>query len=108
MRQTKEMLERGHIENIENKEKRKRTDKEGDLRKQDDATDLPAVVPEQQSQRERELQIMRKVMRKWWRLAGLPGHPRMCEEKGEEFGVLWTKGIAPRLEGRIKIIGESA
>lgn len=74
---------------------------------EDDASDLPAVTSEQQSQRERELQIMRKVMRKWWRLAGLPGHPRMCEEKGETFGVMWTKGIAPRLEGRIKIIGDN-
>lgn len=75
---------------------------------EDDASDLPAVIPAQQSRRERELQIMRKVMRKWWRLTGLPGHPRMCEEKGEEFGVLWTKGIAPRLEGRIKIVGVNA
>ena len=75
---------------------------------ENDASDLPAVIPDQQSRRERELQIMRKVMRKWWRLAGLPGHPRMCEEKGEEFGVMWTKGIAPRLEGRIRIVGEDA
>ncbi|GAB7358910.1 hypothetical protein MBLNU230_g4131t1 [Neophaeotheca triangularis] len=51
---------------------------------------------------ERELQLMRKVMRKWWRLAGLKGHPRMCEElAGGEFGVDWTRGIAPRVEGRI-------
>ncbi|KAM3425076.1 hypothetical protein BST61_g7043 [Cercospora zeina] len=58
--------------------------------------------------RERELHIMRKVMKKWWRLAGLPGNPRMVEQKGDEFAVAWTKGIAPRLEGRIKIIGVSA
>ena len=79
-----------------------------DSESEDDTMDIPAVIPAQQSQRERELQIMRKVMRKWWRLAGLPGHPRMCEAEGEEFGVGWTKGIAPRLEGRIKIIGAEA
>ena len=62
----------------------------------DDLPDDPA--------RERELAIMRKVMRKWWRLAGLPGNPRMVEQKGDEFAVAWTKGIAPRLEGRIKMI----
>lgn len=63
----------------------------------DDLPDDPA--------RERELAIMRKVMRKWWRLAGLPGNPRMVEQKGDEFAVAWTKGIAPRLEGRIRIVG---
>ncbi|USW49293.1 Putative 5'-Nucleotidase/apyrase, metallo-dependent phosphatase, 5'-Nucleotidase domain superfamily [Septoria linicola] len=57
---------------------------------------------------ERELAIKRKVMRKWWRLAGLPGNPRMVEQKGDEFAVAWTKGIAPRLEGRIKIVGVEA
>ncbi|KAF2458684.1 5'-nucleotidase [Lineolata rhizophorae] len=54
--------------------------------------------------RENELAIMRKVMRKWWRLAGLKGHPGLCDELGEgEFVVNWTKAVAPRLEGRIKI-----
>ncbi|OCL12288.1 5'-nucleotidase [Glonium stellatum] len=60
-------------------------------------------VPTLISQREHELIIMRKVMRKWWRLAGLPGHPKLCDELGEgEFMINWTKAIAPRLEGRIK------
>lgn len=67
-------------------------------------SDIPAVGA-RQTQRERELIIMRKVMRKWWRLAGLAGHPAMCEEVGEEFGMHWTKGICPRLEGRIRMIG---
>lgn len=71
---------------------------------EDDSTDLPAVAVEP-SGRERELVIMRKVMRKWWRLAGMHGHPAMCDEMGEEFGVHWTKGICPKLEGRIKMVG---
>lgn len=78
---------------------------EHDSDSEDDATDVPAV-PTNLSEKERELVIMRKVMRKWWRLAGMKGHPNMCSEVGEEFGVHWTRGIAPRAEGRIKIINE--
>jgi 5'-nucleotidase len=41
---------------------------------------------------EKELAIKRKVMRKWWRLARLPGQPRVCDDLGEgEFAVSWTK-----------------
>lgn len=68
-----------------------------------DHTDVPPV-PTDPTARERELLIMRKVIRKWWRIAGLKGRPSMCAEQGEEFGVPWTRGIAPRLEGRINII----
>ncbi|TKA75911.1 hypothetical protein B0A49_04172 [Cryomyces minteri] len=69
---------------------------------EDDASELKPV-PTDVSQRERELVIMRKVTKKWWRLAKLPGHPSLCDEEDEgEFVVHWTKGIAPRLEGRIK------
>ena len=70
---------------------------------EDEHSDLPAVLTEQTA-RDRELLIMRKVMKKWWRLAGLSGHPNLADEQGEEFGVHWTKAIAPQLEGRIKII----
>jgi hypothetical protein len=47
-------------------------------------------------------------MRKWWRLTGLKGHPAMCEEVGDDFGVSWTKGVAPRVEGRIRCLGVEA
>ncbi|KIW20494.1 hypothetical protein PV08_01069 [Exophiala spinifera] len=51
-----------------------------------------------------ELKIIRQVMRKWRRLAGLQGHSECCENmKEEEFQVDWTKAIAPRLEGRIQM-----
>lgn len=40
---------------------------------------------------EKELRIMRKVMKKWWRLAGLKGMPAVCAEEGEEFQVNWTR-----------------
>jgi 5'-nucleotidase len=52
---------------------------------------------------ERELLIMRRVMKKWWRLAGLKGHPGLADT--DEFSTVhWTKAIAPRLEGRIKMV----
>lgn len=44
------------------------------------------------SEREHQLMIMRKVIRKWWRLAGLKGEPRVMDTEDEgEFVVPWTK-----------------
>jgi hypothetical protein len=68
---------------------------------EDDDADLPEAPA-----KERQLRIMRTVMRKWRRVAGLPGHADMCEQKGDEFAVPWTRGIAPRLEGRIRMVGD--
>ncbi|KIW04160.1 uncharacterized protein PV09_04967 [Verruconis gallopava] len=68
---------------------------------ENDFTPVPDIV----AAHERELAIMRKVMRKWRRLAGLPGDPALCDKMDEgEFTVNWTKAIAPRLEGRIKMV----
>ena len=58
------------------------------------------------SEAEKKLVLARKVVRKWWRLAGLKGHPALCDgEAGEDFSVPWTKGVAPRVEGRIRCLG---
>lgn len=55
----------------------------------------------------REKEILRRVMGKWWRLAGIKGSPKLCDELGYgDFQVNWTKAIAPRLEGRIKEVGD--
>jgi 5'-nucleotidase len=55
---------------------------------------------------DKQTEMIRRVMRKWWRVAGLKGNPNLCDElDGGEFQVNWTKAIAPRLEGRIKEIG---
>ena len=55
---------------------------------------------------ERQKEVVRRVMRKWWRLAGLKSSPNLCDELGQnEFVVNWTKAIAPRLEGRIREVG---
>lgn len=58
---------------------------------------------------DRELHLSRKYMRRWWKAAGLPGHPNLVEERVESPGLTWTKGITPRVEGRIKMInGQNA
>ena len=53
---------------------------------------------------EREAYVVRRAMAKWWRLAGLKGSARLCDEEGDAV-VSWTTGIAPRVEGRIKAVG---
>lgn len=62
-----------------------------DYESEDERSDIKAV-PTEVTDRERELMIMRKVMRKWWRITGLPGHPQLCDVRGAgEFMVNWTK-----------------
>ncbi|KAL6708949.1 hypothetical protein ACN47E_002076 [Coniothyrium glycines] len=71
---------------------------------EDDGPMFDSRVPIQFT--ERQAEIVRKVMRKWWRVAGLKGSPKLCDELGDgEFRINWTKAIAPRLEGRIKEVG---
>jgi hypothetical protein len=52
--------------------------------------------------------VARKACRKWWRAARMKGHPGTVEEEAEdEDGAKrceWTKGIAPKVEGRIIIL----
>lgn len=87
--------------------KRRNTVVEGqviDLDSEEDSS-ASATSPTDANESERRLGIMRKVMRKWWRLAGLHGHPSIAHENLGEFDVEWPRGIAPRLEGRIKIAG---
>ncbi|KAF1950896.1 5'-nucleotidase-like protein [Byssothecium circinans] len=57
---------------------------------------------------EREFSVLRKVTKKWWRLAGLKGQPKCADEiGGDELRVDWTKAIAPRVEGRITEVKSS-
>lgn len=42
------------------------------------------------AKRERNLKLARKVTKKWWRLAGLPGQPKCCDEVFE-LNVDWTR-----------------
>lgn len=57
---------------------------------------------------EAELGVVRKAMKKWWRLAGLKGQPKCADELDTgELRVDWTKAIAPRVEGRIVEVGKA-
>ncbi|KAH8879186.1 Metallo-dependent phosphatase [Thozetella sp. PMI_491] len=54
---------------------------------------------------ERELAIMRRVFRKWCRLARV--HSECGDSlKEDEFEVNWTQAVAPRVEGRIRRVGQ--
>jgi len=71
---------------------------------EDDGPMYDSRVPIQFTEFQKE--VIRKVMRKWWRVAGLKGASNPCDElDGGEFQVNWTKAIAPRLEGRIREVG---
>jgi 5'-nucleotidase len=53
---------------------------------------------------DRELEVMRRVFHKWCRLAGVRGEA--CDSLSvAEIACGWAKAIAPRVEGRIRIIG---
>lgn len=55
---------------------------------------------------ERELAVMRKVFRRWCRRAGV--HASAEGELGEdEVDCDWTRAIAPKVEGRIVMLGEA-
>jgi len=55
---------------------------------------------------DKELTIMRKVFRKWCRLAGVQA--RACDNLGaDEVEVLWTKAVAPKIEGRIMMVDQT-
>ena len=57
---------------------------------------------------ERTLRVMRMVMNKWRRLAGIDS-AKSCDSLREgEFHVEWTRAIAPKVEGRINIVGVAA
>lgn len=79
--------------------RREESDSEGDEDEDEEAEkDVEGV--------EKELQTMRRVFRKWARLAGV--ECKVCEELNEsDFEVDWTKAIAPRIEGRITQIGDA-
>lgn len=53
---------------------------------------------------DKELSIMRRVFSKWARLAGVECNV-VDELKEGEFQVDWTRAIAPRVEGRITMVG---
>jgi 5'-nucleotidase len=80
------------------------SDSEAEVENENKTKTSPATA--ESSEVEKKLVLARRVVRKWWRLAGLKGHPALCEGgAGEDFSVPWTKGVAPRIEGRIRCLG---
>lgn len=72
-----------------------------------DANDIPSLPEEKDAiKKERELKLTRKTLRKWRRVAGCREHADTCDAEDEENGsVDWTRGIEPKCEGRITVIG---
>ena len=56
---------------------------------------------------DRNFRLARAVAKKWMRLAKMTERSLVVDDAAEEFTPAWTKGIAPRLEGRIKILSSS-
>lgn len=63
---------------------------------------LPGPNTRHADPHDRASHLARLVARKWVRLAGVKSG--LVEEAGEEFTPEWTRGIAPRVEGRIRIV----
>ena len=83
----------GNTESTDIREVKEAIDKAAHGEDDDDAhTDEPEHVREAADKREREMHLIKKVSRKWRRLAGLPGHPHCCDSMEEgEFTVDWTR-----------------
>lgn len=68
-------------------------------------TQEPDEVLDEVRMQKKQMHIMRQVVNKWRRLAGV-SQPQSCDNIREgEFQVDWTRAIAPRVEGRIRIVG---
>jgi 5'-nucleotidase, C-terminal domain len=68
-------------------------------------TSTPAHLSEEFS--DNLFRLARQYAKKWMRLAGVKEEGvAMVDESSEDALPSWTKGIAPRLEGRIRIVGE--
>jgi 5'-nucleotidase len=56
---------------------------------------------------EQEVVLVRRVLKKWRRLAGVKVDGETCDSmKIDEFNVSWTNAVAPQLEGRIQLVDE--
>lgn len=62
---------------------------------------------EEEEDEERELRIMRKAFRRWCRKAGVQARVGGELEEGD-VDCDWTRAIAPKVEGRINMVGEGS
>ena len=71
-------------------------------------TSPPTSIPSHLSQEfsDHLFRLARLYAKKWMRVAGVKEEGvAMVDESSEDASPSWTKGIAPRLEGRIRIVG---
>ena len=73
-----------------------------------DDEDAPAPGTQESIEHGKRLAVMRKTLRRWRKYAGLKGDAELPTNQEEDFDADWTKGICPRLEGRIKMTEEVA
>ncbi|GAM89922.1 hypothetical protein ANO11243_079620 [Dothideomycetidae sp. 11243] len=78
---------------------------DADSDSESDAEDVPSL-PQDPAERKRQLHVARRAVRKWRRICGMHHTPGLCDALRE--GIHWTQGIAPRVEGRIQIVGVNA
>ncbi|KAL7271992.1 hypothetical protein RUND412_005216 [Rhizina undulata] len=92
----KNMVHRGALVHQEDAEAKEEND---DAESGSDADDdeLHKVISGKDIGKERRLEIVKKAGHKWSRLAGV-------RKGGEELTVDWTRSVAPRVEGRIKVV----
>lgn len=57
---------------------------------------------------ERELAVMRRVFRRWCRRAGVHASAAVDPLDEGEMDCDWTRAVAPKVEGRIVMLGEGA
>lgn len=70
------------------------------------ASSIPAPPLLSQDVRDHSLYLARFYAKKWMRLAGVNvDGVSMVDESSQDALPSWTKGIAPKLEGRIRIVG---
>lgn len=62
---------------------------------------------EREEDEERELRVMRKAFRRWCRKAGVQAQAG-GELDEEDVDCDWTRAIAPKVEGRINMVGEGS
>ncbi|QDS72986.1 hypothetical protein FKW77_008857 [Venturia effusa] len=100
-----EPLKHKDVKNVRKKHMRgSLTPTASDSEDDDGAALRVGAVQQEALEEDRKADIIRRVMKKWWRLAGLQHRPGLADT--EEFNTVhWTRAIAPRLEGRINMVG---
>lgn len=73
-----------------------------------DASTSSQVAHAAPTPEDRQRHVARSTLRHWRRVARIHRHPECAHDEEHEIGLEfgWTRGIAPRVEGRIVVLGE--